>query len=349
MARIPRIFVTAITLGALALGLAGCSGDAGTEKSGDGGKAEGSKTLVVYTPNEQNMLDALFPTFEEETGIKIQTITAGTGELYQRIRSEAANPQGDVMFGGGSAQAVVNEDLWEPYVSANDGDMLELGKNIGGFCTPYQADGSNLLVNTDLGGDLGIAGYADLLKPELKGKIAFGDPTDSSSAFAQLTNILAAMGGYDSDEAWAFVEQLIQQLDGKVIGGSTQVAQDTANGEFVVALTYEPLSVNFVESGSPVEIVYPSEGAVFIPAGAEIIKGAKNMDAAQQFLDFLTSEAAQKIIATETSGRPLRDGVESELLKPLSDIETITEDGAYVAEHREEIAARYQKLLEENL
>lgn len=340
--------ITAVTVGALALGLAGCGGDA--ESGGEGESAPaGDMTLVLYTPNEQNMLDALIPTFEEETGITVETITAGTGELYQRISSEAANPQGDVMFGGGSAQAVVNEDLWEPYVSANDGDMLDLGKNIGGFCTPYQADGSNLLVNTELAEGLTIESYADLLQPELKGKIAFGDPTDSSSAFAQLTNMLEAMGGYESDEAWAFVEQLIQQLDGKVIGSSSQVAQDTANGEFTVALTYEPLSVNFVESGSPVEIVYPSEGAVFLPAGAEIIKDAKNMESAQKFIDYITSETAQNIIATETSGRPLRDGVQSELLKPLNEIDTLTEDGAYVAENREDIAARYQGLLEENL
>ncbi len=344
MSRTSRIIVSALTLGALTLGLAGCGGDSEGEET-----ASGDQTLVLYTPNEQNMLDALIPTFEKDTGIAVQTITAGTGELYQRISSEAANPQGDVMFGGGSAQAVANEELWEPYTSTNDGDMLDLGKNIGGFCTPYQADGSNLLVNTELAGDLKITSYADLLNPQLKGKIAFGDPTDSSSAFAQLTNILEAMGGYESDEAWEFVEKLIQQLDGKVIGGSTQVAQDTANGEFTVALTYEPLSVNFVESSNSVEIVYPSEGAVFIPAGAEIIKDAKNMEAAQNFIDFLTSEAAQTIIATETSGRPLRDGVESELLKPLDDINTLIEDGEYVAENREQIAARYQKLLEENL
>src|SRR5690349_6753065 len=62
-------------------------------------------TLVVYTPNEEGMLDNLIPVFEEASGVSVQLITAGTGELYQRIRSEAGSPQGDVMFGGGAAQA----------------------------------------------------------------------------------------------------------------------------------------------------------------------------------------------------------------------------------------------------
>ena len=42
-------------------------------------------------------------------------------------------------------------------------------------------------------------GYADLLQPELVGKIASADPASSSSAFCQLTNMLLAMGGYEDD------------------------------------------------------------------------------------------------------------------------------------------------------
>ena len=39
-----------------------------------------------------------------------------------------------------------------------------------------------------------FTGYKDLLLPELKGKIAMGDPTASSSAMAELTNMLLVMG-----------------------------------------------------------------------------------------------------------------------------------------------------------
>lgn len=331
----------------LTLTLAACGGTSENE-SREAGEVGG--TLVVYTPNEQNMLDALIPVFEDESGVSVELITAGTGELYQRIRSEAANPQGDVMFGGGDAQATVNADLWEEYVSVNDADMLDAGKNIGGFFTPYQADGSNLLVNTEIAGDIEINGYEDLLNPELRGRIASGDATQSSSAFAQLTNVLLAMGGdYESDEAWDFVEGLVENLDGKIIGSSSQVAQDVANGEFVVALTYEPLSMNFVNSGAPVEIVYPQEGAVFLPAGAQIISGGPNPEAARAFIDFLTSETGQGILAAETSSRPLRAGVVKEGLTPLEDIVVIEEDSEYVAENRDAIVARYQSILEANL
>lgn len=189
-------------------------------------------TLVVYTPNEEGMLQSLIPVFEENTGVTVQLITAGTGELYSRIRSEAGNPQGDVMFGGGAAQAAVNAELWQEYVSPEDVTMVDAGKNTTGAFTPYQADGSNLLVNTEALAEAGIAitSYADLLQPALKGKIAYGDPTGSSSAFAQLTNMLKAVGGdYEAQAGWDYVTALVDQLDGISIGSSSQVAADVAN------------------------------------------------------------------------------------------------------------------------
>lgn len=74
-------------------------------------------------------------------------------------------------------------------MSANDEYMLDGHKNVRGFLTPYVADGSVLLVNMDLAGDIEINGYKDLLNPALKGKIIGADPLSSSSAFAHLTNM----------------------------------------------------------------------------------------------------------------------------------------------------------------
>lgn len=329
---------------AITVGMAAISGTVSAQNADIAGTE-----LVVYTPNEEGMLNSLIPVFEDQSGVTVQLITAGTGELYQRIRSEAGNPQGDIMFGGGAAQASANKELWAEFTSANDGDMVEAGRNLTGSFTPYQADGSNLLVNTDELAEIGveITSYADLLQPELKGKIAYGDPTASSSAFAQLTNMLKAVGGdYESDASWGYVSALVTQLDGVMIGSSSQVAQDVANGEYVVALTYEPLSLNLVRSGAPVEIVYPSEGAAFLPATIQIIAGGPNPDAAEAFIDFITSEAGQTIIAQETAGRPLREGIEKPGLPAFSEFATIKEDGSYVSENRDAIVERFRAVLE---
>ena len=342
-----RVVAAAALTVAVAAALTACSAPASTPTGTSAGKKDQTTgALVIYTPNAQTMLDAIIPVFEKESGIKVQLVTAGTGELYQRIQSEAGNPGGDVLFGGSEAQAVQNKGLWAKYVSPNDKDMIAAGKNIDGVITPYVADGSNLLVNTQQIGDIKITGYKSLLNPKLKGRIAFGDPSQSSSAFAQLTDMLKAMGGnYTSAKGWDYVQSLIQNVDGKVIQSSAEVVKDVADGEYPVGLTYEDPSATYVRAGSPVKIVYPKEGAVYLPAGTEIIKGAKNLASAKEFIDFITSKKAQDIFGSKLTNRPLRKDVKlGSYMTPLGDIHVIQEDTDYVAAHKADIVSKYQQL-----
>lgn len=156
---------------------------------------EGGGELVIYSPNSEGLINATIPLFEEKYGIDVEIIQAGTGELVKRIQSEKNDPYADVLFGGSWSLMYDNEDLWEPYVSPNNENVIDAYKNECGFITSNVLDGSVLLVNKDLIGDIEIKGYEDLLNPELKGKIATADPANSSSAFAHLTNMLLAMGG----------------------------------------------------------------------------------------------------------------------------------------------------------
>jgi iron(III) transport system substrate-binding protein len=162
--------------------------------------------------------------------------------------------------------------------------------------------------------------------------------------------MLKSVGGdYESAAGWDYVGKLVTQLNGITISSSSQIAKDVAAGEYVVGLTYEPLSLNFVKSGAPVKIVYPSEGAAFLPATIQVIKGGPNQPAAKAFIDFIISEEGQKIIAEKTAGRPVRNGIVKPGLPALSEIKTVQEDGDYVAKHRGEIVAKFKKVLEKAL
>lgn len=327
-----RFIALTIALVLVAASLAACSGG-----------SSGSDKLVVYSPNSEDIINSIIPKFEKETGIKVELISAGTGELIKRIESEKANPYGDVMFGGSRSQFVANKDLFEEYVSVNDKDLVEAHRNTSGYMTSYISDGSVLLVNTDLVGDIKIEGYADLLNPALKGKIASADPASSSSAFAQLTNMLLAMGGdYNSDAGWDYVSKLVKNLDGKIASGSGAAHKSVADGEYIVALTYEDPSASYVQSGGPVKIVYPKEGAVFLDATSAIVKGSKNLENAKKFIDFIISSEAQDIFGTELTNRPLRKDVKlGTHMVPMDDINIIQEDQEYVNDHKQEIVDRY--------
>lgn len=332
MKKITKLFSVALVL----VLLTAC----GSKPGKDNGK------LVIYTPNSEGIMTAIIPLFEEKTGIKVDVISAGTGELMKRIESEKENPNADLLFGGGYTQYMGNKDLFQDYVSPEDKNVMKEYRNTEGYVTYTVLDGSVLIVNKELTDGIEIKGYNDLLNPKLKGKISTADPANSSSAFAQLTNMLLAMsddGTYTSDAAWKYVEELVGLWDGKIASGSSAVYKTVVDGEMYVGLTYEDPVATLVKSGAKnIEIVYPEEGSVFLPAGTGIVKDAKNLDNAKKFVDFLLSEEVQDIFGTQLTNRPVREGAKvGDHMKPVEDIKLIYEDMDYVHKNKSEIVDRY--------
>lgn len=311
------------------------------------------KELVVYSPNSDGEIEGLLNYWADKNDVTVKLQNLGSGEAYKRLDGEKNNPQADVMFGGLNL-GWYNQypDIFEEYVAEGNDKLPEMYQNPNGYITSYLLSGSNLLVNTDLAAELNleITGYADLLDPALKGKIATADPTASSSAYAQLTNILLAMGGYESDEAWDYVSKLIVQLDGKFTSGSSGVYNGVKDGEYVVGLTYEDPSVELLASGATnVEVVYPEEGAVWLPAASGLVKGAPNPEVAKEFLDWLISDEAQTIIGGMTV-RPVNPDVEltNEFMKPFNEIKVLEEDMEYTLGQKDKILERWTKTLVES-
>jgi iron(III) transport system substrate-binding protein len=248
-----------------------------------------------------------------------------------------------------------NQDLYQEYVAQGD-NLLPAGyQNTTGFFTNYLLSGSNLLVNTDLEAQIGmnITSYADLLDPRLQGRIAMGNPAASSSALAQLTNMLLVMGdgSYEDDAAWDFIEDFMQNLadpgeSPKILGSSSAIFRNTAAGEYVVGVTYEDPSVQLLTDGATnVRVVYPSEGAVWLPAASAIIAGAPNLENAQAFLDFLISDEGQEIVASLTN-RPVNINIPNTnpFMVPFSQINLAFDDIQYTAENRTRLQQRWLDL-----
>lgn len=304
-------------------------------------------SLIIYSPNSEDMINVIIPLFEKETGIKVDLISMGTGEMFTRVKSETGNPNADVAWGGSRAIYYNNLGLFEEYTSANNANVMNEYRNDTRKVTLYVLDGSCLLVNKELTGSMKIKGYADLLNPALNGKISFGDPANSSSAFAQLTNMLLAMGGdYTSSAGWDYVAKLLKNARGKTASSSSLVHKSVADGENFVALTYEDPAASYIRSGaSNLAVVYPAEGSVYLPAGSGIIKGAKNMAAAKRFMDFIVGKSAQDAFGAQLTVRPVSASAKlGDYMTPLKDIKLIYEDYDYVQQHKDEILAKYMDI-----
>ena len=79
-----------------------------------------SKKLVVYCPHPLVFIEPLVKKFEATTGIQTEVVAAGTGELLKRIEAEAANPLGDVMWGGSMSTLSSSKKFFEVYHSPEE-------------------------------------------------------------------------------------------------------------------------------------------------------------------------------------------------------------------------------------
>ena len=323
------------------------------ETPAEGEETVGGGSLVIYSPNSDALVAAA-EVFGEKYGIDVQFISAKTGECLERIAAEKDNPQGDVMYGGMNYANSFKEEyvpLFEQYTAAGDDKLPEAYRNFNGITTHYALDGSAaLLVNIKEYEKLGLNledfdSYADLLQPELAGKIAMGDPANSSSAWAELTNMLLVMGDEPYDEkAWEWVSEFINNLNGVQLSSSSAIYKGTYEGEYVVGVSYEDPCVSLLVDGGgdKVKLVYPSEGAVWLPAGVAIIKNAPNMDNAKLFLDWLISDEGQGEIA-KTTARPVNPSIANTAkeMTPFSEINVVYEDMALCGTHKGEWQQRW--------
>ena len=303
-------------------------------------------TLVIYTPWIPLTHEPIVEMFYEETGIRAEVVQAGTGELLARVRAERANPQADIFLGGNITTTAASYYLFAPFQSANEPFFPAELRNVGAPFTPVDVATSVLMVNTELAGHLNIRGYADLLNPELRGRIALTDPAASASAFLHLANKLFAMGDGDMEAAWDFVEAFLDNVDGVMLPGSSAVFNGVAQGEYWVGLTFDGAPQPFIQADAPIEMIFMAEGNVLDAGAVKIINDAPNRANAELFVEFVTSAPVQEFIEGRFL-RPVRTDVQGEgNFKPLSEITTIPADITSIFLYRDEWLDRFRDLRE---
>ncbi len=321
------------------IAMAGIFANGASESSDEPGKGE----LYIYTTVSDTHYDLTMGAFNElYPDITVYSTYGGAGECKARIQAEAANPQADLMFGGLQyADLEAYGQYFESYVSPNDQYMQEEYQNTSGKLSFHDSQIPCLIVNDELEKSLGveITGWESLLDPRLKGKIVTANPTSSSSAWNNLQCILTDFGGWDSPEAWDYIEKLMQ--NGLVVVSSSSIpSKSTFAGEYAVGLTYEPAVVKLLDGGQTgAHMVFPVEGTTSVGFASAIIKGAKNLENAKLFIDFLQSDEGQQTYL-EAGARPITTHKVEGGSPYMVDLDTIVlqvADTEALAEHKAEI------------
>jgi putative spermidine/putrescine transport system substrate-binding protein len=284
-----------LTAGALVtiLALAGCSAASDEADSAD------SNTLVVSTFafGAEQFQEAIVDPFTEATGIEVEVETGSNTDRLSQLQLAGGDPGIDVMLISDYYAALGQEDDLFQQVDADNvptiADIAEFATEEAyvGPAYSYQLNGT--LYSTDeltaeqaASWDLyGDAAYA--------GKIAL---PDISVTAGQLTVSGIADtygdGPYDIDTA---LETLAGWAPGvlQFYSSSTEVTNLLTQGEIVAADSLSGFATDLVASGEPIAWTAPETGRYMATNRAMIPTGAPNVDAAEQFIDYLLSVEAQ--------------------------------------------------------
>lgn len=268
------------------------------------GSAEAQEKLYVYTSMKESLIGQLKTAFAaKHPEIKLDYQSAGAGKLMAKIAAERESGKilADVLWTSEVPDfyQLQEQGILQPYVP----------KEIKALVNPLpDYDGSFTAVRL---GTLGVAyntrliktapkTWADVQGPAFKGAYGIANPALSGTAYMSVSLLVKQFG-------WGYIEAL--RANGAKMGkGSGQVVDDTASGDLLGSLAVDYITLDKVDKGATLALVFPPEMLV-IPSPITIFKGSPNTEAAKKFVDFVLSKEGQTIIAQEGT-LPVRSDVQ---------------------------------------
>jgi len=280
---------------------------------------------VVYSGRNQELVGPIIERFEEESGVNVEVRYGDTAELASTILEEGQNSPADVFFAqdAGALGAVADRGLLRPLPEEALNRVEERFRDPNGRWVGVSGRARVVAYNTEALSEEDLPGsILDFTDPEWKGKIGWA-PTNGS--FQAFVTALRLIEGEEVARQWL---EGIKANDPKVYENNIAILEGVASGEIEVGFVNHyylfralkeqgqdlPARNYYLKNGDP--------GALVNVAGIGILSTADNGAEAEQFLDFMLSEEAQRYFADETFEYPLIQGVpiNAELV-PLSEIE----------------------------
>jgi spermidine/putrescine-binding protein len=290
--------------------------------------------------------------FEKATGARGVTVLGSSVQTAARLRATRGRPDVDIAYMDlevavqAKAEGLLEKVDTSKLVHVKDivPSAIDPDGNYIGFMTAATVIAYNpQVVKTK------PTSWADLWKPEFKGKLALGDITGTSGLqFLLAVNKMRGGTLENVDKGLAAVKELLPSAV-TLYTQADQIVSLFERGDVVIAPWYPDRIGSAAAKGVPVAVAYPKEGGVGILPTVSIPKGAKNPQLAMKYIDVLLSPEGQKCFAEKKFAGPVNRKVELSpaAAKVVPFGESLDRlwfpDAKYVAAHRQEWTERWKR------
>ncbi len=302
------------------------------------------KTLTIYASVDESNTVKLLDAFMADTGIHVEYTHLSSGPALSRIEAEAGNPQADVWFGAPSDNHMTakKKGLTIPYISDAYKALGDKFKDSEGYWRVFYMNPICFGINLDALSKAGASvpkSWEDLLKPEYKGLIQAPTPQSAGTGKNMVYGLIELMG---EDKAFAYMAKLNANIQTYTSSG-TGPSKAVKVGDCAIGIQFTPAYFEHIADGANELVVFPSEGVSYEEAAISILKGCKNLTAAQAFVDWMTSKKGQDAMAkTGTYNYPIMPGAAlGQGMLPFESINTVTIDLASYSARYDQIVERW--------
>ncbi|MDR1863207.1 MAG: extracellular solute-binding protein [Treponema sp.] len=301
--------------------------------------------LTLYTSEPEDLAAEMIADFNKTyPKVKIEIFRSGTGNVISKLNAE-------LQTGGTPANI-----LW----FADIGFIKQLDDK--GFILHYSPEEVSRIkpeyaYNNGMGHEVRLiynviayntrqvtssppADWNDLTGPAFRSKVGMANPNYSGGAFTAL--VVHVQNG--DKVGWKFYEDMRKNdVKGEQANGTLQTK--VSSGEYAAVLIVDFMAMNAKRAGSPVEVVWPSSGAVLIPTPVSIVNNLspEQEQAAKAFVDHMFKSASQELFSLQgyipvMPGAPLPAGA------PAADtIKTMPFDLDYYLRESANIRSSYEE------
>ncbi|MGP6174335.1 ABC transporter substrate-binding protein [Corynebacterium sp. A21] len=302
-------------------------------------------TLTVYTSEPEGKVDEINAAFmEANPDIEVEVYRAGTGDLNARIAAEkeSGDIEADILW-------AADAPTFETYAAEGDlaelqdvdtADILAEAVDEEGFYVGTRIIPTVVAYNSEVVEEADLPqSWADLTDPKFAGQLVMPDPAVSGAA---AFNASVWKNNEELGEDWINAlganEPMIAQSNGPT-------SQEIAGGGHPIGIVVDYLVRDLAAEGSPIDLLYPSDGVPYITEPAGVFEASENKEAAERYLNFLLSEEGQKI-AVEQNYLPVREDVGTPAGAPdLGDIALMTPDLQVVTEDKDNAVEVFQNAM----